>query len=153
MRTTFATEGLLLISDLSIAIGDGLDKYTVDLFLNNLIKLSGVTKRIIFEKSTEVTNTFLQHTTFHTKILNILNKSMQERNMQTKQACTTFLKTILEKHAHNENARLAMDKAGAPDIIVQFLKRGLSDASPKVRESSRQLYWLFHGYWPKKAET
>lgn len=133
-------------------LGEALDQYTMETILSNLLKCSSVTKKLIVTKSAQVTNTFLSHTPFYTKMMVMLCKTVSEKNVQIRQLSSNFLKTLLETHGSKEFVRAAIEKADALLLLDQFLKKGLVDAAPAIRDSCRSLYWAYRQLWEDRAE-
>ncbi|KAG1175522.1 hypothetical protein G6F70_004671 [Rhizopus microsporus] len=152
LRSSVALEGLALISDISLLIGECLDLYTIETILTNLLKCCSTTKKIIVSKSNEVTSQFLSRTNYHFKVVSILCKNISDKNTQVRQSSALFLKTVLQTHGQKEQTKLAIGKAESTALIHQSLNKGLSDASPSVREACRQAYWTYHEYWPNEAK-
>ncbi|KAI9269445.1 clasp N terminal-domain-containing protein [Helicostylum pulchrum] len=116
------------------------------------MKCSSVTKKLISAKVTEVTIVFLQNIGFSPKLLTMLCKSMNEKNVQLRQLCCTYVQTILSTYGSQESTRAAIGKSETSFSIVNFLKKELVDASPAVRDACRSLYWTYSQYWPEKAK-
>ncbi|GAA5797573.1 hypothetical protein HPULCUR_002961 [Helicostylum pulchrum] len=152
LRTSVAITALSLISAISTTLGSLLNHYTLEIILSNLMKCSSVTKKLISAKVTEVTIVFLQNIGFSPKLLTMLCKSMNEKNVQLRQLCCTYVQTILSTYGSQESTRAAIGKSETSFSIVNFLKKELVDASPAVRDACRSLYWTYSQYWPEKAK-
>ncbi|KAI8355674.1 clasp N terminal-domain-containing protein [Blakeslea trispora] len=136
-----------------MAVGDSLNVYTLEIILSNLLKCSSVTKKLIAIKTSQVTHSFLKHTVFHSKIIQLLCKTIHEKSVQLKQYAANYLKTVLETHGSKELVHSAIaEKADLIQSIQTFLKKGLTDSSPLVREASRQTYSVYYEHWPTQAE-
>ncbi|OBZ83418.1 Protein STU1 [Choanephora cucurbitarum] len=153
LRTSVASEALSLIEDIAIAVGDSLNAYTLEIILSNLLKCSSVTKKLIATKTAEVTHSFLTNTNFHSKIIQLLCKTIHEKNVQLRQYAANYLKTVLETHGSKDVVYSAIaEKLDLSQSIQTFLKKGLTDSSPLVREASRQTYSAYYDHWPNQAE-
>lgn len=82
----------------------------------------------------------------------LLCKTSAEKNVQLRQFAAMYLQTLLETHGSKEQVRSMMEIANSHVLIHQFLKKGLVDASPDVRDACRQMYWAYHQFWSPKAE-
>ncbi|KAI8090888.1 clasp N terminal-domain-containing protein [Gilbertella persicaria] len=108
---------------------------------------------MIATKAAQVTNLFLSNTQFHTKIVMLLCKTINEKNVQLRQYAATYIKTILETHGSKDAIRSVIaEKLEVNQSIESFLRKGLADGSPHVREASRQTYSVYYDYWPDAAE-
>ncbi len=85
-------------------------------------------------------------------MISLLCKNTNDKNIQVRKSSAVFLKTILQTHGVKEHTRLAIGKPEISPLIQQFLMKGLSDASPAVREACRQAYWAYHEHWPNQAK-
>ncbi|KAG1469412.1 hypothetical protein G6F56_003272 [Rhizopus delemar] len=145
LRSTLALDGLEFISELGNHLGDKLHLHTIETIISNLVKCCSTSNKIIFSKANEVAISFLQKVRFSTRIVVTLCKTIDDKNNQVRQSAAEFLKTILKVYARNFQ--------GSSSISLQkYIKKGLTDASPGVRESSRQAYWMYYEHWPKEAE-
>ena len=55
----------------------------------------------------------------------------------------TILENLADNETDNEEFRKTVEKTGVKECLLnKILKCGLEDASPKVREISRKIYWL-----------
>ncbi|CAO3637919.1 unnamed protein product [Mucor hiemalis] len=124
----------------------------METILSNLLKCSSVTKKLIVTKTAQVTNTFLSRTTFYTKMLVMLCKTVSEKNVQIRQLSSNYIKTLLETHGSKESIRAAIEKADTLVLLDQFLIKGLVDAAPSIRDSCRSLYWIYQQLWEDRAE-
>ncbi|RCH78860.1 suppressor of tub2 mutation, partial [Rhizopus stolonifer] len=61
------------------------------------------------------------------------------------QSAAEFLITFLKIHARKF-------QGNSSDILQKYIKKGLADASPNVRELCRETYWVYYEHWPKEAE-
>ncbi|CAO3631209.1 unnamed protein product [Cunninghamella blakesleeana] len=62
------------------------------------------------------------------------------------------MKTYLETHIANQHVKSNMERHNALHHIEQFLKNGLLDAIPHVREVCRQIFWLYQQHYPSRSE-
>lgn len=134
---------------MSQPLGHALDQYTVGLILDEMLKCSVNTKKMITLKLAEATEAFLTHTQFHVSVLNKLCKTRSEKSVQLRQYAGKSIKTILEVHATKDHVRSLMD--ANISTLEEFLKKGISDASPGVRETCRSLYKSYYQLWPDHA--
>lgn len=142
-----------MIEDTSIAVGEQLDVYNLDIILTNLLKSSSVTKKFIAERTKEVTIKFLQHTAFHSKLLVTLCKTKNEKNIQLRQFASEYLCTLLSTHASKDHVKSNIEKSTELiQWIDQFLKKGLGDASLLVRNGCRKTFGVYRQYFPEHAE-
>ncbi|KAG0174960.1 suppressor of tub2 mutation [Apophysomyces sp. BC1021] len=153
LRTTLASNALSLVADIGIYASKGLDNYMYDHFLNCLIKCASMTKKIIASASMNTTITFIRHTRYYPKIMNMLWLTMNEKNNQARLHTVIYTKTVLQTHAHQDHTRASMDRSNGTDILENILKKGLTDATPAVREACREAFWIFLEYWKERGEA
>lgn len=142
-----------LIADIGIYVGKSLDAYMFDHFLNCLIKCGSTTKKIIASKSKEVTIIFIRHTPYHHKIMNILWQTMNEKNNQARLHTIIYTKTVLQTHAPRDHTRAIMDRSNSTDTLDKILNKGLTDATPAVREACRDVFHIFSEHWKDRSEA
>jgi CLIP-associating protein 1/2 len=149
LRTTLSSRGCLTIQDLARICGPGIDPM-VEILMQNLVKLCGGTKKIASQNGNVTVACILAHTSYHHRILQHLWAACQDKNVQPRTYCTTWLKTVLEKHS---NQKSHIEHTGGLELIEKALKRGLADANADVRVGMRGTYWVFARTWPARAEA
>ena len=70
----------------------------------------------------------------------------QDKNVQPRTFSSAWVKALIRKH------KSQIEHTGL-DSFEKILKKGLTDANPKVREAYRSTYWTFALVWPQKAEA
>ncbi|KAI7902943.1 clasp N terminal-domain-containing protein [Cokeromyces recurvatus] len=152
LRSSVVIEGLSLISDIGKAIGYGLDLYTMEIIVINLLKLSNNSKKLIASKVLEAANMFFLFTNFYSRIFVMLCKTINDKSTQVRQFSANCLKTMLSTHGSKETVQSIIEKPEVNLHINNFLMKGLVDASPAVRDVSKQIYTIYGTYWPIQAQ-
>ncbi|KAG2224308.1 hypothetical protein INT45_012877, partial [Circinella minor] len=153
LRTSLALNALTLVSEIGTYAGKSIDTYIYDRLVDCLVKCATTTKKVIATASLKTTTTFLRHSIYHHKIMNMLWVTMNEKNSQARLFTVTYTKTILQTHTHRDHTRSVMDRTGNTDLIVKILSKGLDDPTPAVRENCREAFWIFWEHWQDRAET
>ncbi|CAO3699091.1 unnamed protein product [Rhizopus stolonifer] len=145
LRSTLALDGFDFVSELGNHLGAKLHLNTIETIIVSLVKCCSTSNKIIFNKANKVAISFLQKTRLSTRVVVILCKTIDDKNNQVRQSAVEFLKTLLTIHARKLQGNSSAS-------IQKYIKKGLTDASPEVRESCRQAYWVYYEHWPKEAE-
>ncbi|KAI8145724.1 clasp N terminal-domain-containing protein [Fennellomyces sp. T-0311] len=145
LRTTLALEALALIGDIGTDLGYDLDPHTANTFLLHILRLASTPKRIIATRSMEVCTTFLSNTPYRHRTLQRITEIMDAKNIQGRHYAANYLKTMLVAHDG------VMERSGGLDLAEKAVKKGLSDASPIVREACRQAFIVMQQHWPGRA--
>ncbi|CEP12161.1 hypothetical protein [Parasitella parasitica] len=153
LRTQLAVKALCLVADIGVYIGRHIDTYTTDQILLCMMRCSSLTKKIVATASMEATKTFLKHTVFYPKIMNMLNLAISEKNSQVRLFTISYVKTLLETHAHHDRTRQLMDRTHSTDHFESLIVKGLNDPSPGVKEACREAFWIFWEYWRERGEN
>ena len=143
---------LTLVGEIGIYLGRYIDHYIYERLADCLVRCSTTTKKVIASASLKATTTFLRHANYYHKVMNMLALSMNEKNNQARDFTITYVKTILQSHAHRDQTRAMMDRSGNTEIIVKILTKGINDATPAVRENCREAFWIFWEYWRERGE-
>ncbi|KAK9761267.1 suppressor of tub2 mutation [Basidiobolus ranarum] len=149
LRTTLAVTTLTLLRDLAKTLKTMFDPY-MDITLTNLLKLGTQTKRIVAQASFKTTKVLLRSTTYHGRTLNTLAVAMTDKNVQLRGFTVGYIKTILETF---ESQAQAIERAGGLELLDKCIRKGIADANPQVRESSRELFWTFWNIWKVRGEA
>ncbi|KAG2201355.1 hypothetical protein INT47_001443 [Mucor saturninus] len=153
LRSTVGVEALAFLNDLSQKLGNTLDQRTVAVIVDAMLKCSVSTKKLTMLKLAEASEEFYKSTNFHLSVLFKLCKTRTDKSVQLRQYACTNIKIILETHASKKHVQRIIDTTTGLSIIEAFLKTGLSDASPIVRESCRVLFKTYNKLWPDNAVT
>lgn len=114
---------------------------------------SGLTKRIIAEKSQKAVTTILVHASpGPAKLIGHITAAVQDKSVQARQYGAGHLKTYLEAQAKNHRG-VVEGTPGALEQIQHLLRRCLADTNPLVREQGRLAFWGFESVWPTSASV
>ena len=116
------------------------------------MRCSSLTKKMIASASLEATKSFLKHTQFYPKTMNMLNLSMNEKNSQVRLYAITYVKTLLQTHAHHDRTRQTIDRSHSTDHFENIIVKGLNDPIPAVKEACREAFWIFWEHWRDRGE-
>ncbi|KAI9846571.1 MAG: suppressor of tub2 mutation [Sclerophora amabilis] len=149
LRTTVASSGCTLIRDIA--------RYTnmkfepvIEVLLQNLIKLSGNTKKLNAHNGTSTLEMLLAHIPYSTRIMHHLWGALQEKNAQLRTFATNWLRVVILAHANHKSQ---MDHGSDGDLIEKCLRKGLTDSIAGVRQGMRQSFWAYEKALPTKAES
>ena len=147
LRTTLSTNGCQLIQDIAVTDGSVLDP-VLEVLLQNLIKLSGGTKKISQQNGNKTVDTVIGKITYNKRVLEHLWGACQDKNVQPRIFAAGWIKTLINCHGHNKSQ---IEHSGGLEILEKCLAKGLEDANPTVRTSMRSSYFEFEGMWPSRA--
>ncbi|KAI9310814.1 clasp N terminal-domain-containing protein [Dichotomocladium elegans] len=153
LRTSLALNALLLVSEIGYYLGRSIDAYVYERLTNSLLKCATTSKKVIATQTLKTTSTFLRYANFHHKIVVMLSYMMNEKNSQAREYTVAYIKIILQTHAPRDHVRAQLDRSGATDLIVKILSKGVNDATPSVRESCREAFWIFMEYWRDRGDS
>jgi CLIP-associating protein 1/2 len=117
-----------------------------EIMILNFIKMSAATKQISGKNADTTMEIILSHCSYSNRLMNHLCLTFQEKNMTTRSFAPSWLKVLMKKNAAHKSH---IEHTGGVELIEKCLKRGLEDASPKVRETTRSAYWVFAQIWPE----
>lgn len=145
LRTSLMQVGCNLIVEICKAVGHGVDPF-VEIFLQDLIKLCGNTKKIAADHGNIAVDALVASATINHRIVNRVWQACQDKNVQPRLFAAGWLKTLIRAHRHR------CTKSGCLELIEKGIRKGLEDANPGVRTNFRKSYWTFAEYWPEKAQ-
>ena len=148
LRTTVSTNGCQVIQELARTLGPAIDP-SVEILLQSFIKMSANTKPIAANNGKYTVETLLSHVSYHARLMQHVWLSFQDKNVQTRMFAPSWLITLIKKHGRN---KAVFEHAGGLEVAEKCLSKGLADANPKVRETTRSAYWVFARVWPGQAE-
>ncbi|KAF2668301.1 ARM repeat-containing protein [Microthyrium microscopicum] len=148
LRTTMSTNACQLVQELYRTLGTTMDPMT-EIMIQNFIKMSSNTKQLAAKNADTTMEAILSHASYNQRMMNHLWLTFQEKNMQTRAFGPSWLKIVIRRNASH---KAQIEHSGGMDVILKCLKKGLEDANPKVRESTRSAYWVFAQVWPDQGE-
>lgn len=111
--------------------------------------MSSTTKKLIAQAGTSAATLLLSHCSYHYRLVNMLSSAMQDKNLQLRISTVGWLKAVVTSHADRKDY---IERSGGAELLEKCVRKGLTDASPKVREGSRELFWLFYQTWTDRGE-
>jgi CLIP-associating protein 1/2 len=145
LRTTMSTNGCQLIQELAKTIGPSMDPW-VEILLQSFIKMCAATKNIAAQNGNVTVDTIFSSVSYNGRLLQHVSLAGQDKNVQPRIHSAGWVKTLIRKH------KSSIEHSGGLDTLEKTLKKGVSDANPKVREAYRSTYWTFALVWPQRAE-
>ncbi|ORZ20424.1 clasp N terminal-domain-containing protein [Absidia repens] len=153
LRTKYALVAFDLIVDIGRVTGTRIDAITFETLFTSLLKCGNSSKQIVATKAKQTTVLFLSTTSYHNKAVTLLCSTFNDdKNQQSREFTAIYLTTCLETHAPRAIVRENMERLNTLNSIEGFLKTGLLDASPSVRQSCRNAFWIYHRCWPRNGE-
>ncbi|CAG8447072.1 15409_t:CDS:10 [Acaulospora colombiana] len=148
LRTTLSLASAGLVRDLAVHLGSAIDPFA-DNILADLIKMVSSTKKIVSQAAANTANDLLQHASYHHRLVTQLWHAMEEKNIQLRSHAIVFVRTVIISHG---DRRDAMERSGGAETLEKCVKKGLTDANPKVRETCREVFWTFYEVFPDRGE-
>lgn len=114
---------------------------------------SGLTKRIIAEKSQAAVTAIFKHSTIAPKtLLSHAGLAVNDKSVQSRQYGLGHVRTLLESRTSSRPCNIESIPGMAKDV-EQLVKRGLGDTNPQVREQARLTFWCFNQVWPREGSA
>ncbi|KAJ4354150.1 suppressor of tub2 mutation [Didymosphaeria variabile] len=145
LRTTMSTNGCQLVQELAATLGPAIDQW-VEILLQTFIKMCAATKNIAAQNGNATVEAIMSNASYTNRLLQHVSFGSQDKNVQPRCFSSGWVKALIRKH------KSQLEHSGL-DTIEKVLKKGLTDANPKVREAYRSTYWTFALVWPQKAEA
>ncbi|OAL47459.1 hypothetical protein IQ07DRAFT_682300 [Pyrenochaeta sp. DS3sAY3a] len=146
LRTTMSTNGCLLVQELAKTFGHAIDPW-VEILLQSFIKMCAATKNIAAQNGNVTVDTIISNVSFNNRIMQHVSLAAQDKNVQPRTHSASWVKTLIRKH------KSQIEHSGGLETLDKVIKKGVTDANPKVREAYRSTYWTFALVWPQRAEA
>ncbi|KAI8868351.1 hypothetical protein GQ42DRAFT_42436 [Ramicandelaber brevisporus] len=147
LRTTMAMQTLYLISDLFVVARNKADVLQ-ETIISSLLGICAGTKKIVIQAAIPTAVTVAKCGLYHSKIGEILLKESGEKMPSLKQAILAIIKGVLQVHLFDP-----VDNFNDLEVFNKILIKLLVDASPVVREPSREVYWIIKHLYPNIADN
>ncbi|RYN70737.1 hypothetical protein AA0117_g10292 [Alternaria alternata] len=145
LRTTMSTNGCLLVQELAKTLGSAIDPW-VEILLQSFVKMCGATKNIAAQNGAVTVDTIFQSVSYNSRVLQHVAMASQDKNVQPRTHSATWAKTLIKRHTSH------IEHSGGLETLDTLIRRGVTDANPKVREAYRSAYWTYALVWPQRAE-
>ncbi|CBX99261.1 similar to gi/121748847/sp/Q0UQJ8.1/STU1_PHANO RecName: Full=Protein STU1 [Plenodomus lingam JN3] len=145
LRTTMSTNGCLLVQELAKTLGSAIDPW-VEILMQSFVKMCAATKNIAAQNGNATVEVILQHVSYSSRLLHHVVMASQDKNVQPRTHSASWAKTLIRKHNSH------IEHSGGLDSLDKLIRRGVTDANPKVREAYRSTYWVFALVWPQRGE-
>ncbi|KAH7562885.1 clasp N terminal-domain-containing protein [Bipolaris maydis] len=145
LRTTMSTNGCLLVQELAKTLGSAIDPWS-EILLQCFVKMCAATKNIAAQNGNVTVDTIFQNVSYSSRLLQHVLFASQDKNVQPRTFSATWIKTLIRRHTSH------IEHSGGMDTLDTIIKKGVTDANPKVREAYRSAYWTFALVWPQRAE-
>jgi hypothetical protein len=149
LRTTLSSSSCQLVKEMSIILKHGIDCIS-DIFISSVIKLTALSKKITHTVANITVCALYANTSYSFRALNYIPAVMNEKNIQPRIYSAKWLRIIIYCH---RNVKSMIESSGGRDIIETCIFKGLSDASPGVREEMRQTFWAFNEVWTSVGQS
>lgn len=149
LRTTMSTNGCQLVQELARLLGPGIESMT-EILLQTFIKMTANTKKISAANGDTTVDAIFQNVSFNLRLMQHVWAAFQDKNISTRAYAPGWLKTLINKHSPHKSH---FEHTGALELAEKCLKKGLADPNPKVRESTRSVFWVYAKVWPDKSEV
>lgn len=145
LRTTMSSNGCQLIQELAKTLGSSIDPW-VEILMQTFIKMCAATKNIAAQNGNATVDAILSNASYTSRLLQHVSFASQDKNVQPRSFSAGWVKAMIRKH------KSPIEHSGL-DAVEKIIKKGLTDANPKVREAYRSTYWTFALVWPQRADT
>lgn len=145
LRTTMSTNGCQLVQELAKTLGPSIDPW-IEVLLQTFIKMCAATKNIAAQNGNTTVEAIISNASYSKRLLEHVLFASQDKNVQPRSFSSSWVKALIRKH------KSQIEHSGL-ETVEKILKKGLTDANPKVREAYRSTYWTFALVWPQKAEA
>ncbi|KAI9788042.1 MAG: suppressor of tub2 mutation [Peltula sp. TS41687] len=149
LRTTLSASGCLLVQELAITAGHGMDPM-VEILLQTLIKLCAATKKIAAHNGGVTVDVICANVSYSIRLLQHIWTACQDKNVQPRTFAAGWLKTFITTHGRD---RSHLEHTGGIDLIEKAVKKGLGDPNPLVREKMRRTFWVYWSLFEERADS
>jgi hypothetical protein len=147
------------LNDIGALLARHLD-HQLEHIIQILVKASASTKKVLAAAAANAAQTFLRNSHFHFKTFVVVAHVMNDKNPALRNHIVNFLKHIIEgqlmcsaefSDMQRHEKRTIFFQLGGWEVLEKALKKGVQDANPAVRESSRQIVWQLSDMWGEET--
>jgi CLIP-associating protein 1/2 len=92
----------------------------------------------------------LEHSNLHLRTIQLVVALLNEKTASARQFGAQHVVTLL-RVMRSTRSKTALDSSGGTEVLAAAIGKGLVDANPQVRETSRVAFWEFEKVWPERA--
>jgi CLIP-associating protein 1/2 len=137
--------------DVCEAVGAKLDHHSENI-LRHLLKLLSQAKKIISNAGANAITTLIKNVSYQLRLLQHIVSNLSQKNVTVRNHCISFIRIIVDLVLEKEHSRQLFEKSGALQMLEPVLKKAVQDASPVVREGSREVICVLLVAWPSFTE-
>ncbi|ORX48925.1 ARM repeat-containing protein [Piromyces finnis] len=152
LRTTLAITTIGTIIEIAENYQSQMDPIA-EAVVTNLLDLTSQTKKLIASSATQAIYIILRNISYNQKILNLIANGLSDKNANTRSSACLALGVMFEEMAKSENSKSFLVRSGGLDIIEKCIKKGLQDANPSVRETTRTIYSVLNEHWNDRSNA
>ena len=114
--------------------------------------MASLTKKIIAQQSQATVTTIINHTSpLPRLVIPLLSSYVQDKAVQSRTYAMGHIKTFLA--AHGQRAKHAIEASGGVETLEKCVKKGLADPNPAVKDTTRQVFWVFDEVWSDRGRV
>ncbi|KAI9348757.1 clasp N terminal-domain-containing protein [Zopfochytrium polystomum] len=152
LRTTLSISACTTILDFCTCLGRLIDP-CAEIITKSMLKVTSQTKKLVANAGFSALSEMIAHTSYNVRILTLLHGSLQEKNVAVRSYAVALFKLLIDAAVKSELGCNQLEKSGGLDIAEKCLRKGLQDAGPSVRETSREILEALHRIWPQKISN
>lgn len=150
LRTTLSMHTIALIRQLALSLGAQLEHTMMDAFFTALVRMAGITKKLVASASQVAVDTILACFPVRHMHWQSLYAGLQDKSTATRVYMCKHVHLVLQVHGHK---RAEMEAHHGLDMTRQCLERALSDPSAEVRMAARDVFGTFYGQYRSDADS
>jgi len=146
LRTTLALTSLVTVQVMAAELE--LDDDVLEKLLENLLKVTATTKRIVVNAAAETVISVINSCTLNYRHVDMIASKLSEKNAAFRASLASFLHLVLKKGATQPTFDTHL-----LDLIETGLRKTVTDANPSAREHSKQMIFLLRAHWPDRLSA
>ncbi|TPX62587.1 hypothetical protein PhCBS80983_g00372 [Powellomyces hirtus] len=151
LRTALVMTVCSAIDDIATLLGSQMDPLA-DVFISNLLKLTGQAKKVVSTASVDAIQQILRQASFQLRFLQYFLAGLSDKNAIARSAAAVFVKAVLEEMTNDDDKTAVLERSGGVEILDKALKKGLQDANGAVRQTCRDAFGIFQACWPQRGD-
>ncbi|KAL4398810.1 mitotic spindle midzone protein [Malassezia pachydermatis] len=149
LRTTLSMHAISLVRQLALAYGTQLE-HTMDAFFTSLLRMAGVTKKLVAQASQLGVSTILACVPMRASYWQQLQAALQDKSVATRVYVCKHLGVILQVHGLK---RASLESHHGLATLLACMSKALCDPSIEVRTAARDVFHTLSELYPSDAEA
>lgn len=150
LRSALILTSCTVMEEMAVYLESKIDSVT-EIIIPGLIKLSGASKKLVFQAVLTTMKSIVSFSTFQPKHVNLFVNALFEKSPSVRQASAEILRLLLEILSGELDLQKSMEKSNMIEKLEKGISKAITDSDGTTRSLGRDAFYYFNLTWPQRA--